>query len=138
VWIVFLAAALASGIANGSVERALWPFPPMGFAILSVVLFFVSSAGVFLVRHALAHGDWTALLMDRVWGQGTYATVVVRLRPTALTIVTCCTLGIVGLASTYLQSRASTSYLHSALALSFGLGLLVAYSLSRKYPPELH
>jgi hypothetical protein len=55
----------------------------------------------------------------------------------ALMIVTCCTVGIVGLASTYVGSQLWTAYVNSAFALVVGSGLLIAYSLSREYPPKL-
>lgn len=141
VWTAFLARALSSGLAMGHAtgppgSRA--PFPPVNFAIFVLPFFFIaSSAGVFFLRRVLFQGDWTGRLIDRVWGQGTWAAAVVRLKPTALMIVTCCTIGIVGLASTFAQPQSWTGYFNSAFALSIGFGLLVAYSLSRKYPPKL-
>ena len=141
VWITFLAGTLSSGLEMGHTigppgSRA--PFPPVNFALFALPFFFIaSSAGVFFSRRVLFRGGWTARLIDRVWGQGTWAAVVVRLKPTALVIVMCCTLGIVGLASTFAQSQSWTAYFNSAFALSIGFGLLVAYSLSRKYPPKL-
>ncbi len=141
VWITFLAGALSSGLKMGHAigppgSRA--PFPPANVAIFLLLFFFIaSSAGVFFFRRVLFRGNWTARLIDRLWGQGTWATIVVRLKPTALMIVMCCTLGIVGLASTYAQSQSWTAYFNSAFALSVGFGLLVAFSLSRKYPPKL-
>jgi hypothetical protein len=141
VWIFFLAGALSSGLKMGHAigppgSRA--PFPPVNTAIFLLLFFFIaSSAGVFLLRRIQFRGGWTARLIDRVWGQGTWATIVVRLKPIALMIVTCCTLGIVGLASTYVGSQSWTAYVNSAFALVVGSGLLIAYSLSRKYPPTL-
>jgi hypothetical protein len=141
VWILCLAGALSSGLKMGHTIGPLGsrvPFPPVNFAIFALPFFFVAaSAGVFFLRRVLFQGDWTGRLIDRVWGQGTWAAAVVRLKPTALMIVMCCTLGIVGLASTYAQSQSWTAYFNSAFALSVGFGLLVAYSLSRKYPPKL-
>jgi hypothetical protein len=141
VWITFLAGAVSSGLKMGHAvgptgSRA--PFPPANTAIFLLLFFFVaSSAGVFFLRRAVFPRGWTGRLTDRVWGEGTWATIVVRLKPTALMIVMCCTIGIIGLASTYAQSKAWTGYFNSAFALSIGLGLAVAYSLSRKYPPTL-
>jgi hypothetical protein len=141
VWILFLAGALSSGPKMGHTTGPLGnhvPFPPVNFAIFVLPFFFVAaSAGVFFLRRVLFQGYWTKQLIDRVWGQGAWAAVVADLKPTALMIVTCCALGIVGLASTYAQSQSWTAYFNSAFALSVGFGLLVAYSLSRKYPPKL-
>jgi hypothetical protein len=141
VWIFFLAGALSSGLKMGqaiSPPGSRAPFPPVNTAIFLLLFFFIaSSVGVFLLRRVLLQGYWTARLVDRLWGQGTWANGVVRLKPTALMIVMCCILGIVGLASTYAQSQFWTAYFNSAFALSIGFGLLIAYSLSRKYPPKL-
>ena len=142
VWIVFLTGAISSGVKMGHaiaapVNRA--PFPPVNTAVFLVVFFFVvTSAGVFVFRRALFQNrSWTARLIDKVWGQGAWTNILVRLKPTALMMVVCCTTGFLGLASTYVGSQSWTAYVNSAVALSMGLGLAISYSLSRKFPPAL-
>ena len=141
VWIAVLAAAISSGLKMAHSIGPLGsraPFPPTNVAIFLLVFFFVASAaGVFFLRRVLFQGRWAGRLIDRVWGLGTWATMVVRLKPTALMIAMCCTLGTVGLASTYAQSQSWTAYFNSTFALSVSLGLVAAYWLSRKYPPAL-
>jgi hypothetical protein len=141
VWITFLAAAVSSGLKMGhavGLPGVCAPFPPTNAAIFILLFFFIaSSAGVFCLRHRQFRMGWTGRLIDRVWGQGTWATIIVRFKPMALMTVWCCTLGFVGLVSTYAGSQLRTAYVNSAFALSVGLGLAVAYSLSRKYPPTL-
>ena len=82
-------------------------------------------------------GRWLQDLIDWKWGTGTYVEFLVRLRPTALMTLTCLTIGIVGLASTYANDQNWTAYFNSAFALSCGLGLLIAYLLSYRFPPKL-
>lgn len=139
VWIVFLAGAVSSGFKIGhatGLPANHAPFPPVNVAIFMVFFFFVAtSAGPLLLRRRQSR--WTGRLLDRVWGQGTSAAVIARVKPIALMACCCCTFGVVGLASTYAVSQSWTAYANSAVALSMGLGLAVAYSLSRKYPPTL-
>jgi xanthosine utilization system XapX-like protein len=141
IWIAFLAGAISAGIKVGYAMSSLGssaPFPPANVAIFMLLFFFVgSSAGTFFMRRNQLRTSWTGRLIDKVWGQGTSTTIIVRLKPIALMMASCCTCGFVDLASTHAGVRSWTAYFNSAFALSVGSGLVVAYLLSRKYPPTL-
>lgn len=142
VWTAVLAGALSSGLVIGHTTGPAGsqvPFPPVAAGIFILIFFFLASSGgvFFLRRRIFLGGGWTTRLIDHVWGQGTWMTFVVRLRPTALMIAMCFTLGLVGFAPTYMRSQSRTAYFNCTFALTVGFGLFVAHSLSRKYPPRL-
>src|SRR5262245_7652166 len=94
------------------------PFPPVEFAFIALPVFFFFSAGAFFFqRRRMYAGTWSRWLqdlVDRKWGAGTYHEFLMRLKPTALVIVTCLTVGTVGLASTYANEQDWTAYFNSA------------------------
>jgi hypothetical protein len=143
VWFVVVASALHAGLSMGTVSTMHSgtgePFPPPNAAI-GIVCFglMASSVGVFLIRRHIRFGHtWTTRLVDLIFGDGTWETVVVRLKPAALMIVATYIQGVVGLISTYANAQSWTSYVNSAFALSVGIGLTIAYGLSRRFPPLL-
>jgi hypothetical protein len=144
VWLAFIASALYSGLSMGAATRTLQtntgePFPPPNVALIILSFGFIaSSVGVFLARRVIRYGhSWKTRWIDWAWGQGTWETIVVRLRPVALLMVTASITGFVGLISTYTNSQSWTAYVNSAFALSVGVGLIIAYCLSRRFPPAL-
>jgi hypothetical protein len=142
VWLALLASALTKGLAVGHTKNppgTVAPFPPVGFAFFALPLFFVfSAAAAFFQRRRLHRGWWLQELIDSKWGAGTYDEFLVRLKPTALMMLYCLTLGFVGLASTYANEQNWFAYFNSSFFLSCGLGLLTAYLLSYRFPPRLH
>ena len=145
VWIYFLAGAVYQGIAIGHVHNppgTVAPFPPIEFAYVALPLFFIlSSVGVFLLRRLLYErldAGWLGSLVDWKWGAGTYRDFLEHLRPTALMMSFCLILGVVGLPSTYANEQNWYAYFGSAFSLTIGLGLLVAYCLSWRFPPRLY
>jgi hypothetical protein len=142
VWIVVLTGALSNGIKMGHAHNppgTVSPFPPVEFAYVALPLFFLlSSIGVFLMRHRLFARGWIGYLVDWKWGAGTYQEYFERLRPTALMMLATLIIGVVGLASTYANEQNWYAYFGSAFALTCGLGLLVAYVLSWRFPPRLY
>ena len=139
VWIFYFASAFSAGIAIGHTTRppgTVAPFPPLEFAFIALPLFFAFSAGVFFLRRRIYHG-WLQNLIDWKWGAGTYREFLIRFKSTLLAILTCLIVGTVGLASAYANERDWTAYFNSAFVLACGLGLLVAYVLSHKFPPKL-
>lgn len=145
VWIYFLAQAFSVVIAIGHAHPprgAVQPFPPIWFRFVALPLFFVlSSLGPFLSRRHFMpweKGGWLGKVIDSKWGWGTYREFLKRLRPTVLMILVCLICGVGGLISTYVNEQDSYAYFGSAFALSCGLGLLLAYFLSLKFPPRLY
>jgi hypothetical protein len=144
VWLACIANALYSGLSMGTATRTLQtdtgePFPPLNVALIILSFGFIAScAGVFFARRVIRYGhSWSTGLIDWAWGPGTWETIVVRLRPVALMIVTASIIGVLGLISTYTNSQSWTAYVNSAFALSVGVGLFIAYCLSRRFPPTL-
>src|SRR5436305_2035920 len=144
VWLAFIASALSSGLSIGAGTPTLRAttgeaFPPPNVALIILSFGFIaSSGGVFLVRRVIRYGhSWATRLVDWGWGEGSWEAIVVRLKPVALLMVTASINGIVGLISTYMNSQSWTAYVNSAFALSVGIGLTVAYCLSRRFPPTL-
>jgi len=72
------------------------------------------------------------------WGVGTYREFLERLRPTVLLMLATLICGVVGLVSTYANEQNWYAYFGSAFSLTIGLGLLVAYCLSWRFPPRLY
>jgi cbb3-type cytochrome oxidase subunit 1 len=123
VWMVVLAIAFHNGIGIGHVHN---PPPPIHIWIIAPPLFFIFvSIVVFRSRH-------------RPMGAGTSREFLERLRPAALFMVALLIIGVVGLASTYANGQSSSAYLGSAFFLSCGLGFLLAYVLSFRFPPRLY
>ena len=142
VWIIFLAGAVSSGLKMGHANVTHLsgtgvPFPPPKAAIFLVIFFFVTCSTVPFLLRRRQFQTWTGRLIDRIFGQGTCATVVARLKPIGLMASWACTVGFVGFASTHAGSQSWTAYVNSAVALSMGLGLAVAYALSRRFPPPI-
>jgi hypothetical protein len=129
VWIVVLAVTFYRGTELGHLHNppgCATRCPPMHIWFIVLPLsFIVSSVGVLLFK-------------DRVGRRGTYTECHKRLRSTALIMVACLIFGVVGLASTYANEQNSHAYFGGALSLSVGLGLLVAYFLSPRFPPGLY
>jgi hypothetical protein len=141
VWIVVLAVNFLTALRMGHLHfppGTVKPFPPtVAWFVALPFSFLFWSIGAFLVRHRLFDRGWIRDLVDRKWGAGTYRDFLQRLRPTALMILGTLIVGVVGLASTYANEQSAISYFNSAFSLSCGLGLLVAYCLSWRYPPRL-
>jgi hypothetical protein len=129
VWIAFLASALYNGIAIGHIHNppgCAGPCPSIHiWVIVLPFLFIASSVGVLLFK-------------DRFGARGAYTEFHKRLRYTALIIVALLIIGVVGLGSTYANEQYSHAYFGAAAALSVGLGVLVAYFLSFRFPPRLY
>jgi hypothetical protein len=64
--------------------------------------------------------------------------MIMRLRPVTLFMLTGLTLGLTTLMSNYLHAQNWTMYVNGGFMLSGGLGLLVAYVLSLRFPPRLY
>src|SRR5215467_233217 len=127
VWVFFIAVAFHHGIVNGHIHnppRCATPCPPIHiWLFVPPFLFIVSSVGVLLLKDHLNGGIRTEFHK--------------RLRLTALVMVTLLIIGGVGLVSTYANHQNSYAYFGATVALSSGLGLLIAYFLSRRFPPRL-
>jgi hypothetical protein len=145
VWIAVLANAFLMALRMGHLifpAGTVKPFPPtVAWFVVLPFFFLFSSIGAFLVRHRMfdrLDRGWIRALVDRKWGAGTYRDFLERFRPTVLIMVASLIIGVVGLASTYVNDQSPVSYFNSAFSLSCGLGLLVAYCLSWRFPPRLH
>jgi hypothetical protein len=142
VWVVFLADAFSKGIALGHAHNppgTVAPFPPIWFWAIALPFFFAFfSVGVFCLRHRQFSGGWLRYLIDWRWGAGTYGDFFRRLRPTALMMLWCLILGVVGLSSTYANEQSSYAYSGGAFFLTCGLGLLLAYVFALRIPPRLY
>lgn len=77
-------------------------------------------------------------ILDRQFGPGGTKNFMKRLRPITLFMCALLTLGVSGLITTHLTSKAPSSYVMSGFFLSGGAGLLSAYLLSIRYPPHLN
>jgi hypothetical protein len=142
VWIVVLADTFSKAIKIGHAHNppgTVAPFPPIEFAFVALPLFFLfSSIGVFFLRRRQFEGGWMRHLVDWKWGAGTYREFLERFKPVALMMVAALIVGIVGLVSTYANDQNWYAYFGSAFSLTCGLGLLVAYFLSLRFPPRLY
>jgi hypothetical protein len=143
VWVIVLADTFFHGIELGHLQTppgTAAPFLPIKVWFVALPLFFIfSSAGMFLVnRLGLFYAGWLRYLIDWAWGAGSYREFLVRFRPIALMTLVCLLLGVTGLVSTYTNAQNSIAYLFSAVSLSCGLGLLLAYFLSVRLPPRLY
>jgi hypothetical protein len=140
VWVYFLATALYKGMMAGHVVDS--PGVPSGgppaFTLAAwLFAFTVFAVGGFLGRGRPVFGEWVQRWVDRKWGAGTYAAITMRLRPMALFMLTILTNGASGLLSNYGDAQGFT-YVTSTFSLSCGLGLLVAYLLSLRFPPRMY
>lgn len=75
--------------------------------------------------------------VDSKFGEGTYMDFSRRLRPVAVATLSSSVLAISSLRATYATTKSLTGYLAGAAFSAIALGLLVAYLLSRRYPPKL-
>jgi hypothetical protein len=128
VWIFFLAVAFHHGITIGHIHNppgCATPCPPIHiWLIVPPFCLIVFSVGVLLFKDHFSGGIRTELHK--------------RLRLTALIMVVLLIVGVVGLASTYANDQYSHTYFGATVSLSSGLGLLVAYFLSPRFPPRLY
>jgi hypothetical protein len=141
VWVSFLATALYKGLMAGHVTDSLYVGPPFapGFAWFLWLLWFAFFAvAAFLQRGRLFFRGWVQKWIDGRWGAGACTAMTMRSRPIALFMLTVLTQGLTGLISNYLNAQNWPVYVISISFLSCGLGLLVAYLLSLRFPPRLY
>jgi hypothetical protein len=142
VWVYCLATALYRGLMAGHVADSVYFGPPFapGFArFLWLFTFtFFAVAGFFQRGHLVSGGGWLQKRVDGRWGAGAYAAMTMRLRPVALFMLTALTAGLTGLISNYANAQNWPVYVNSIALLSCGLGLLVAYLLSLRFPPRMY
>ena len=142
VWVYFLATALYRRLMAGHVADSVYVGPPYypGFARflwLGIFTFF-AIAGFFQRGRLVLGGEWLQKWVDRRWGAGACAAMTMRLRPVALFMFTVLTAGLTGLISNYANAQNWPVYVNSIAFLSCGLGLLVAYLLSLRFPPRMY
>jgi hypothetical protein len=106
------------------------------------LFFFVFASGASFLTRRRQHNavGWPLdSLVDRIWGPGATTAFTTRVRPVRLMMLASLTFGTSGLASTYANAQAwGWAYFQSGFFLSVGLGLLVAYLFSLKFPPSLN
>jgi hypothetical protein len=108
-----------------------------------LVSFVFFALAAFFQRSALAQTElgFFGRRVDTRFGEGTYSRFKAQLRPTRLFMAYMLTTGVVGLAATYISGADEVTrrgaYLIGGIFLSGGLGLLVAYLLSIRFPPNL-
>jgi hypothetical protein len=141
----FLASALYKGFALGRLGFS-GAAPPPGVGAFMLLFFFLFASIVPLLarRRGSFWGrpNGTLGLVGRwiewKWGAGTCTAIAQRLKPFALFTLTALTFGITGLASTYANAQSWPTYFVSGFFLSCGLGLLVTYVLSLRFPPRFY
>jgi hypothetical protein len=142
VWVYCLATALYGGLMAGRVADSLYVGPPYapGFAwFLWLFSFtFFAAAGFFQRGRLVFGGGWLQKWVDGRWGAGAHAAMMMRLRPVALFMLTALTSGLTGLISNYANAQNWPVYVNHISFLSCGLGLLVAYLLSLRFPPRMY
>jgi hypothetical protein len=141
IWVCFLATAFYGGFESGHVVNLLsvTPPPPPTFAWAFGLFIFTFFAIVgFFHRGPLLFGAWGQTWVDRKWGAGTYVAAIMRLRPVALFMLTVLIRGVTSLLSNYANPQSLWTVADGVFPLAFGLGLLVAYLLSLRFPPRMY
>jgi hypothetical protein len=134
IWFVLLAIAFFQGIQVRHATLA----PPIRVAYFIIPLFTIFAFGAsFLQRRSVLDIPPVRWLVDRKFGVGIYDRFLERLRPVTLLMASALIMGIVGLISTYATTQNYAAYFNGSFFLACGLGLLVAYLLSLRFPPRL-
>jgi hypothetical protein len=135
IWAFFISDALSQGL---SVPYSTFGQDiPIKFApiiILFPFLFF--SLTPFLQRKNTEENLFTKTV-KKIFGTEATNRFIKELRFYWLLTAFCLTLGISGVASTYLSTQSLSGYLISGYFISGGFGLIVSYLLSVKSPPKV-
>jgi hypothetical protein len=126
-------------------EVPLWvatidlPDIPIWLVVVSLSVVFATCLGVTFCQRGNLVEDMPLIAdaVNRRFGAGTYKNLNARLRPVSLSILSTFILAITALRATYESTRSLPAYLVGVLFLTISLGLLSAFLLSRRYPPEL-
>lgn len=117
------------------------PLPAMSRSLIAVILallFAFSLAFTFWQRRRLMEDmPLVTRFVDDKFGEGTYRDFCHRLRPVAISVLAGLLIAISGMRATFATTKSPEGYFFSLLFLAVALGLLAAYLLSRRYPPEL-
>jgi hypothetical protein len=137
IWVIFLFDAFRQGreVPVSAVAQQIRLDWFGQVALFLPFVFFLFAA--FFQRHKQFSYPLVTRAVDGKLGPGTFAGFISRLRPVTLFMLACLTLGTTGLLSTYLTTQEIGGYIVSGFFTSAGLGLLVAYLLSIKFPPKL-
>lgn len=76
-------------------------------------------------------------MVDRIFGTGAYSRITHRLRPVCASILSSLILATVGLYTTYEGSQDRWSYAICLGFLVFAIFMLIAYLVSKRFPPAL-
>lgn len=136
IWLFFLRDAYLQGrniptttlLENAPTETVI--------LILTLPFLFFLTAG-FFQRKSLIEIPMLTKYIDKKYGNGTFQAFVSKLRPITLFTLGCLLLGITGLVSTYLSTKNPSGYLVGGFFISGGIGLLIAFLLSIRFPPRL-
>jgi hypothetical protein len=138
IWLYFIGDALMQGIGMPK-SKLVELFPAQQAASIILIfpfVFFLFAA--FFQRKRDFKPTMFIGYFDKKYGQGASEIFINKLRPITLFMVAAFTLGLSGLLSTYLTTKAMSPYIMSGFFLSAGLGLLSAYLLSIRFPPRLN
>lgn len=137
IWFASLAGAFRQGRDLPMSEIAQAPFPESSSLIFMAFPFLFFLPAAFFQRHKQLSIPLVTRAVDSKFGSGAYSRFVTRLKPVALFMSACFMNGLTGLVSTHIENQSSGAYTVSGTFISAGLGLLLAYILSMKFPPRL-
>lgn len=141
IWCYLLLDAYHQGMALPGLITALSaPALPISLMVIIVAALFTAAAWMtFRQRHRLIENvPLITPFLDRRFGEGTYRDLNRSFKPVAISIAAGLVLSVSGLRATHASTGDASAYFLGAAFLAVALGLLVAYLLSRRYPPALH
>ena len=141
IWITLLAFSVVFGL--NTPQTKIFSTETGNLSVVTIlmltvgVFLFFSIAGFKQREKILSESRMSNRVINNVFGKD--AAIVYRktLRPTLLFMSVLLVWGVTGLIATFKTTQGSSAYLAAGMMLSGGLGILVAFLLSTKYPPQV-
>lgn len=135
IWAFFISDALSQGL---SVPYSTFGQDiPLKFTLIIILFPFLFFSFAPFLQRKNTEENLLIKTIKRIFGKEATDRFIKELKFYWLFTAFCLTLGVSGVASTYLSTQSLSGYLISGYFISGGFGLIVSYLLSVKFPPKV-